>query len=142
MTSIRSVRTLIGASALSLGVLALPALVAAAPPSAAVHTAFNHVAVSAATVTAATPKSSTAPAAPTPATGTYRVVAGTYKTQSKADKRLAAISAKGITGFSVVTVGTKHIRYVVEQTGLTKVDAKALWKQLRRAHFKAFYTAH
>jgi cell division protein FtsN len=91
------------------------------------------------TTTTTTPKPATAPA-----TKTYTVVAGTYRTQAKADKRLAAITAKGINGLSVVQIGktAKSTRFRVEETGLARADARTLWKQLRKAHFFAYYTAH
>jgi cell division protein FtsN len=136
----RSPRTLIAAGALGLGLLGVPALASAAPSS-------HHVAVTAAAPTATTPKTTTTTTTPkstTPATKTYTVVAGTYRTQAKADKHLAAITAKGINGLSVVQIGktTKSTRFRVEATGLARADAKALWKQLRKAHFFAYYTAH
>jgi cell division protein FtsN len=135
MSVIRSTRTLVAAGALGLGLLAAPAIASASPasahPTSAVHPA----------VTATTPKTATAPVA-----ATYTVVAGTFRTQAQADKRLAKITAKDatITGMSVVKVGktAKSTRYRVEQTGMTRADAKTLWKLLRKDHFFAYYTAH
>jgi cell division protein FtsN len=136
----RSTRTLVAAGALGLGLLGAPALASAAPAS-------QHVGAAAAaptTTTAPTTPTTTAKAATTPATKTYTVVAGTYRTQAQADKHVAAITAKGINGLSVVQIGktAKSTRFRVEATGLARADAKTLWKQLRKAHFFAYYTAH
>jgi hypothetical protein len=78
-----------------------------------------------------------------PVVKTYSVIAGTYRTQARADKRLATITAKGVTGLTVDKIGktARTTRYRVEETGLTRVAAKTLWKQLRKAHFFAFFTA-
>jgi cell division protein FtsN len=137
----RSPRTIIAAGALGLGLLGVPALASAAPTPAAHPAAVVHVTATTApkTTTTTTPKPATAPA-----TKTYTVVAGTYRTQAKADKRLAAITAKGINGLSVVQIGktAKSTRFRVEETGLARADARTLWKQLRKAHFFAYYTAH
>jgi cell division protein FtsN len=142
MSVIRSPRTLIAAGALGLGLLGVPALASAAPSTH--HTAVIHV-TSAPTTTA--PKKTTATTTPkpatTPSTKTYTVVAGTFRTQAQADKRVAAITAKGINGLSVVQIGktAKSTRFRVEETGLARTDAKTLWKQLRKAHFFAYFTA-
>jgi cell division protein FtsN len=139
MSVIRSTRTLVAAGALGLGLLAAPAI-ASASPAGAQHATVLHAAVTANT-SPTTPKSAKATIAKT-----YTVIAGTFRTQAQADKRLAAITTKDptITGMSVVKIGktARSTRYRVEQTGMTHADAKALWKLLRKAHFFAFFTAH
>ena len=142
MSVTRSTRTLIAAGALGLGLLGAPALASAAP--AAHHAAVVHVAGSSTTPKTTSTTTTTPKPATTPATKTYTVVAGTFRTQAQADKRLAAITAKGINGLSVVKIGktAKSTRFRVEETGLARADAKTLWKQLRKAHFFAYYTAH
>jgi cell division protein FtsN len=145
MSVIRSTRTLVAAGALGLGLLAAPAIASASPasahPTSAVHPAVTATTPKTTPTTTTTPKTATAPVA-----ATYTVVAGTFRTQAQADKRLAKITAKDatITGMSVVKVGktAKSTRYRVEQTGMTRADAKTLWKLLRKDHFFAYYTAH
>jgi cell division protein FtsN len=143
MSVTRSTRTAIAAAVLGLGLLGAPAIASAAP--AAHHAAVVHVAATA-TASKSTPKatSTTTPKpVTTPVTKTYTVVAGTFRTQALADKRLASITAKGINGLSVVKIGktARSTRFRVEETGLARADAKTLWKQLRKAHFFAYYTA-
>ena len=85
-----------------------------------------------------TPATPATPAKTTPAkttTGHYEAVAGTFATQAKADKRLAAITAAGITGFEVKEIGKKNQRYRVEERHLTKSEAKAAVKSLHKAKF-------
>jgi cell division protein FtsN len=143
MPVIRSTRTLIAAGALGLGLLAAPAIASASPASAR-PTSAVHPAVTGTTPT--TPPTTTPKTATAPVAKTYTVVAGTFRTQAQADKRLAKITTKDatITGMSVVKIGktAKSTRYRVEQTGMTRADAKALWKLLRKDHFFAYYTAH
>jgi len=144
MSVTRSPRTIIAAGALGLGLLAAPAIASAAPSSA------HHVAVVRVSTTAVAPKTTPTTPTTTPKTTkvavvkTYTVVAGTFRTQALADKRLAAITAKGINGLSVVKIGktVRSTRFRVEESAMARADAKGLWKQLHKAHFFAYYTAH
>jgi cell division protein FtsN len=71
-------------------------------------------------------------------THTYAVLAGTYKTQARADARLATLTGKSITGFSVVASGTgKRARFRVEDTGMSRTDARKLVKALKGKHITA-----
>lgn len=108
-----STRKLILAGTLGIGLLAAPAVAGAAP---------------------ATTKA--------PAVTTYTVVAGTFHTQAQADKRLTLITGKGVTGLGVVKTGTtvRSTRYRIEETGMTRLAARTLWRTLRHDHFSAYFT--
>ncbi len=154
MNVLASRRKILAVAALSAGLTLVPAAVFASPtshpasaapsPSRTTSTTTTTTTVPA-TTTTTTPKSTTSTAStPKAATTavTYEVVAGTFKTKAGADKRLAAITAKQISGLTIVKLGkTAHTtRYRIEEKGLAKADAKALVKSLRADKFFALFT--
>ena len=132
----------------TLTVAGLGIVLAVTPGAAFASTSASASPSAATTTTVAAPTTTTkaTTTAPTtaPTTKTYEVIAGTFKTKASADKRLAAITAKSITGLTVVKIGktAKTTRYRVEQTGLTKTDAKSKEKAIKAAGFHARYVAH
>jgi cell division protein FtsN len=144
MNVVTSRRKILAVAAMSAGLTLVPAAAFASPaqrsltalPTPATATT---VPPAAATTTTTTPKSTTST---TKTTISYEVIAGTFKTKAGADKRLAAITAKQISGLAVVKIGkTAHTtRYRIEVKGLTKTDAKAMVKSLRADKFFAFFT--
>ncbi|MCU1395895.1 MAG: hypothetical protein JWM34_4323 [Ilumatobacteraceae bacterium] len=118
------------------------AIASAASPSqlaGAVTTTTVKASTSTTTPTSTTVKTTTATTATT--TKKYEVIAGTFKTKAAADKRLAAITKKGITDITEVTLGktAKTTRYRLEDKGITKVAAKAKVKALHADTFFAYY---
>ncbi|HET7487318.1 MAG TPA: hypothetical protein VFJ85_05270 [Acidimicrobiales bacterium] len=58
----------------------------------------------------------------------WRDVAGVFRTKAAADKRMSALDAKGVTGFTVLTLPHRKAaarRFEVEQTFPTHAAAKA-----------------
>jgi len=115
-----------------------------APIAVALGIALSPVAASAGTTTtASTPTTTAAPAAKATTTkkaSTYEIIAGTYVHKTSADRRLAAIEKKGVTGLSVVRIGSKkNIRERVEERGLSRADAKAKVALLKKDGISARY---
>jgi hypothetical protein len=152
MNVLASRRKILAVAALSAGLTLVPAAVFASPTSHPASAAPSRTTSTTttttvpATTTTTTPKSTTStastPKAATTTAVTYEVIAGTFKTKAGADKRLAAITAKQISGLTIVKLGkTAHTtRYRIEEKGLAKADAKALVKSLRADKFFAFFT--
>ena len=134
-------RRVVTIAAMTIGLVVTPAAAlavsATSGPSAAAAT-------TAATTTTVAKKTTTTSTTVATTTKTYEVIAGTFKTKANADKRLALIVAKKITGLTVVKIGktTATTRYRIEKTGLSKTDAKALVKSLHTSKFFAYFVAH
>ena len=147
-------RKILAIAALSAGLTLVPAAAFASPAShsatalpSRTTTTTTTLPPAATTTTTTTPKTTTtktttSTTSTTKTAITYEVIAGTFKTKAGADKRLAAITAKQISGLTVVKIGkTAHTtRYRIELKGLTKTDAKAMVKSLRADKFFAFFT--
>ncbi len=152
MNILASRRKILAVTALSAGLTLVPAAVFASPashPASALPsrtTSTTTTTVPPATTTTTTPKSTTSTSSTTKtatkAVTTYEVIAGTFKTKAGADKRLAATTAKKISGLTIVKLGktTHTTRYRIEMKGLTKTAAKAMVKSLRADKFFAFFT--
>jgi hypothetical protein len=143
-------KRVIGFTVLGLSVVAVPAVAMASSPSSS-PTATT-VKATTTTTPAKTPPPTTAkattatitPKATAPkAAKTYEVIAGTFTTRAAAQKRLTAINKnKKIVGLTIVTIGKTHIKYRLEETGLTKAKAIAAVKVLKTGKFFAYYVVH
>jgi cell division protein FtsN len=70
------------------------------------------------------------------------VRAGSFKTKAAADRRLARLTTAGITGFAIVEHGTgKNHRFRVQQSGLSKADARTAVKSLKKLKIKSVVLA-
>ncbi len=136
-------RRVVTMAAMTIGLVVTPAAALAVSATSGPSTA---AATTAATTTTAAPKkttTSTTTTTVTTTTKTYEVIAGTFKVKANADKRLALIVAKKVTGLTVVKIGktTATTRYRIEKTGLSKTDARALVKSLHTDKFFAYFVA-
>lgn len=116
---------IIGATAIGLALAMVPSVAIASPGVTAVRTTVHAI--------------ETAAKKPV-ATASYEVIAGTFKTNAAAQTRLDAITAKNITGLSIVALpvhGKHAARYRVHESGLTRAAARALVKSLHQSHFFA-----
>ena len=67
----------------------------------------------------------------------WRDISGVFRTSASADKRLAALQAKGVTGFQVLALHQAKVktRFEVEQTFATHTAARAEAAKVRAAGF-------